>query len=71
MAAGNGQSCVDKTRLMADYNRDVNDWSQAVRNLSDNAGHEFTALLGKVDEARAKAHRAKSAYAAHSAEHGC
>ena len=71
MAARKLPYCIHKNRLLTDYNQGVIEWSQAVRSLSDNAGNEFTALLSKVDEARAKTHRAKAAYAAHIAEHGC
>jgi hypothetical protein len=71
MVHRNDQHCADKSRLLAEYNRSVTEWSHAVRSLSHNAGNEFTALLSKVDEARAKTHRAKAAYAAHIAEHGC
>jgi hypothetical protein len=65
-------NCADKSRLFAAYNRDVIEWSKAVRSLSDHAGSaEFALRLLKVDEARAKTQQAKAAYDAHLSEHAC
>jgi len=69
MATGDGGHCADKTRLFAEYNRSVNEWSKAVQSLSGHAGNaDFALLMSVVDEARAKTHGKK---AAHIAEHGC
>jgi hypothetical protein len=64
--------CAEKTRLLAEYNRAVSEWSETVNGLRDQvAWDSFSVLLRKVDEARAKTQRAKSAYNMHVAEHGC
>jgi hypothetical protein len=72
--ARNLQHCADKGRLLVEYNRDVTEWSKAVKRLGSHAGtrdSDFLVLLSMVDEARAKTQRAKAAYAAHTAAHGC
>ena len=72
MAARKSQHCGDKSHLLAEYNRSVLEWSNALRNLGEKPDDtEFAVLLAKVDEARAKTRRAKSAYNAHVAEHDC
>jgi hypothetical protein len=66
--------CKDKDRLLFEYNRRVQEWSQAVQRLSEQAGANHSAyliFLSKVDEARAKTQLAKAAYAAHVEEHSC
>jgi hypothetical protein len=72
MGVSKNQHCADKGRLLTEYNRGVTEWAKAVRQLSDSPGNEdFAILLRKVDQARAKTQRAKTAYVAHVAEHGC
>jgi hypothetical protein len=66
--------CVEKGRLLTEYVRRVNDWSDTVRSLSKEVGvssAEFGLLMVTVDSARASASRAKEQYADHVAEHGC
>jgi hypothetical protein len=66
--------CKDTDRLLAEYNQGVQEWSQAVQRLSEQAGAGHGAYLiffSQVDEARAKTQRAKAAYATHVEEHGC
>jgi hypothetical protein len=59
MAARHAQHCAEKNRLLAAYNLGVLEWSNAVKTLTDNAGDaDFTFLLDKVDQARAKTQRA-------------
>ena len=72
MAAQDHQRCADKLRPLEEYNRDVLEWSNAVRNLSEKPGDpNFPDFLQKVDEVRARTQLSKSAYNAHVAEHGC
>ena len=66
--------CKDKDRLLFEYNRRVQESSQAAQRLSEQAGAShsgYLILLSRVDEARAKTQRAKAAYATHVEEHGC
>jgi hypothetical protein len=66
--------CKDKDRLLFEYNRRVQEWSQAVQRLSERAGAGHSAyliFLSNVDEARAKTQLAKAAYAKHVEEHSC
>jgi hypothetical protein len=66
--------CKDKDRLLFEYNRRVQEWSQAVQRLSEQAGASHTGyliFLSKVDEGRAKTQLAKAAYATHVEEHSC
>ena len=66
--------CKDKDRLLAEYNGDVQKWSQAVQRLSEQAGAgrvTYMLLLSQVDKARAKTLRAKASYAKHIEDHGC
>lgn len=72
MAVRTIQHCTDKSRLLAEYNRGVMAWSDAVRSLSDHAGSDdFRLLMTEVDEARARTQRAKTEYVNHIADHGC
>ena len=60
MAARKSQHCGDKSHLLAEYNRSVLEWSNALRNLGEKPDDtEFAVLLAKVDEARAKTRRAE------------
>ena len=66
--------CKDKDRLLFEYNRCVQAWSRAVQRLVNQAGsHRGTYLmfLAEINEAQAKAQRAKAVYATHVEEHGC
>ena len=69
-----GLNCMDKDRLLAEYNRGVQDWSRAVQHLSDQVGSghgEYLRLMDRVNEARATTQRARDAYAKHVGDHGC
>lgn len=66
--------CADKDRLLTAYNRGVQEWSQAVQRLSDQAGASlgnWVLFLRNVEDARTKTQRAKAAYEKHLGEHGC
>jgi hypothetical protein len=66
--------CTDKDRLLAEYNRDVQEWSKAVQHLSDQVGmghDEYLLLLDRLNEVRTRTQRARDAYEKHIADHGC
>jgi hypothetical protein len=66
--------CTDKDRLLGEYDRHAQEWSQAVQRLSDQVGSghgEYLRLLDRVNETRATTQRARDAYARHIADHGC
>jgi len=72
MAATGKHHCADKSRLLADYNRSVTEWAQAVRSLKEHAGNaDFVLIMRVVDVARTMTQRAKAEYATHISEHGC
>jgi hypothetical protein len=72
MAARKSPCCVDRNRLLADYNHGVTKGSEAVRSLNDHAGSDrFALMMAPVDKARAEALRSKAEYASHVTEHGC
>jgi hypothetical protein len=64
----------DKDHLLAEYNRGVQEWSQAVQRLSAQAGVDhinYIRILDRVNEVRARTQRARDAYVRHVDNHGC
>lgn len=64
----------DKDHLLAEYNRAVQEWSQAVQRLGDQTGVDhinYIRLLDRVNEARARTQGPRDAYVRHVADHGC
>ena len=68
------RQAVDVRSPLGEYNQGVQEWSQAVQRLSEQAGAghgTYMLFLSEVDEARVRTQRAKAAYAMHVEEHGC
>jgi hypothetical protein len=52
--------CLDRSRLLAEYVRSVNDWADAVRNLADRADvvpEDYRLLMTRIDAAKALANQ--------------